>query len=241
MKRPVPEVSGATPALLVSLDAALFDLRPARAAALAEALADYTAIAGARPAPPTLTADLDPDVGHIDRVVDLGVAVLRSLAAGSRYPPRPHTAIAPAAAVDRGVLERLYAESWLGSALAAALAERSPRVPEHIGRIHDARPEPAEVALLSAARAASRPIAIISALPAPEALFLLGTHGLTAIADQVVATDLGQPPRSPLQRIAAAVERLGVASAELCSNAAADHEALDAYMSSRIARLSNFV
>jgi hypothetical protein len=90
-------------------------------------------------------------------------------------------------------------------------------------------------------RAASRPIAIISALPAPEALFLLGTHGLTAIADQVVATDLGQPPRSPLQRIAAAVERLGVASAELCSNAAADHEALDAYMSSRIARLSNFV
>lgn len=227
--------------MILSLDSALFDLRSPRAAALADALARYAAIAGTRPAAPALAAALHGDVGYLDRIVDLGVAVLRSLAAGSAYPSRPGAPIAPAEAVDRAVLGHLFTESWLGSALADALAGRDPRLPESAGRIHDARPQPAGVAAIAAARAASRRVALITALPAPEALFLLGTHGLTAIADQVVATEPGQPPPPPGLRVAAAFDRLGVDSAELCSAASADHDALDAYRSSRIARLSNFV
>lgn len=233
----------------MSLDSALFDLRPARAAALADALARYSAIAGVRPAASVLAAALHDDVGHIERIVDLGVAVLRCLAAGLAYPQRSAVPVAPAAAVDRAVLARLFNETWLGSALADALADRltdaladpAPRLPERLGRIHDAQPKSASIAVLAAARAASRPVAIITALPAPEALFLLGTHGLTASADQVVATDLGQPPSPPARRLAAAFERLGVDSAELCSSSAADHDALQVYISSRMARLSNFV
>ncbi|MEZ4267798.1 MAG: hypothetical protein R3F39_15605 [Myxococcota bacterium] len=226
-------------ALVVSLDSALFDLRPALAAALAAALLRYRAIAGARPTVEALLEGLPADACTPGHVLDLGVAVLRALAAGRPYPPRPDAPIAPDAAVDRAVLARLVAECWLGGSLYAALTDTESAAPAEAGHIHDARPRPDGLALLRKARAASRPTAIITALPGPEALYLLAGHGMTAAADQVVTTDPAQRASTP--RVVEALERLGVAEAELHSAAPADHAQLADYMSSRMARLSKRV
>jgi phosphoglycolate phosphatase-like HAD superfamily hydrolase len=198
--------AGAEP-LVVSLDSELFELRPARAAALSDALGAYVAIAGPRPETAALARALPADVGDDAAVVELGATALCAVAAGSSYPPGPGAPVAPAAAVDRPALARLFAEAWLGSELYQAATDALPR-PGLAGHIHAATPLATGRDRLRAARNTGRPVALVTALTVPEALFLLASHDLSGFADQIVATDPGARPEPPPARVAAALARL---------------------------------
>ncbi|MCB9728051.1 MAG: hypothetical protein H6746_06165 [Deltaproteobacteria bacterium] len=172
----------------------------------------YRAIAGERPRASGLLDALRASVGYVDDgyVLELGATVLRTLASGGRWPASAQAALAPVAAVDAPLLGRLLAEAWLGGPLFEAVHGEPPRIPDLAGTIQDARPEPRVVAALAAARTERRPSALVTELSPPEALFLLGAHGLTDAADQIVASGPGAPTRTPAERVAEACQRLGV-------------------------------